>query len=71
MPKQEPQPLNDDRIRQGPVARWENEGGATATGHETSTIKALCTHALAITKKLMGIGKSKKPTPEASGTNQP
>jgi hypothetical protein len=70
MPKQEPKPLTDDRIRQGPVARWENEGGATSTGHKPSTIKALCTYAIAITKKLMGIGKPKKPSPEASGTKQ-
>ena len=29
-------PLHDARIRQQPVARWENEGGATTTGHKSS-----------------------------------
>lgn len=71
MTDQEAKPLNDARMRQLAVARWENEGGAAATGPERSAIKALCTHAMAITKKLIGIGKSKKPSPEVSGTTQP
>ena len=63
MPNQEPKPLNDARMGRRAVARWENEGGATATGHESFSIKAICSHAIAITKKLMGIGKSKKTSP--------
>lgn len=71
MPQQELNSLNDDRIRQGSVARWENEGGATATGHTPYTIKALCAHVTSLTKKLIGMGKSKKASPEAPGTKQP
>ena len=33
--------LIDARIRQTPLNRWENEGGATATGHEMPAIKTL------------------------------
>lgn len=34
-------PLSDERMRRRAFARWENEGGATALGHENSTIKVV------------------------------
>ncbi len=39
--------------RQSAVARWENEGGATVTGHPPSTMKKIYTRIIAYTKDLI------------------
>lgn len=47
MPDHKPKTLNDARLKKRALNRWENEGGATASGHEEPVTKTLPSHVTA------------------------